>query len=196
MAKNWYDGPKIDALIARSKIPVARIGHWMTANDIRAFYPSSSQIQVSGNGPALGVAVSAPITIDALQVIVDTVEAASTLRVGVYASNADGYPVTLLGSVSVPGTAAGNITGVFGTPLVLPAGYYWLATRVSSLTSLRPRGCTPAQQYQIDTARIAGVTNEWLVADFGTSAALTPTISSWTFGAPDHVVLAGMRRSA
>lgn len=178
---------------------IPRVGDWFTAPDIKSFPNASNQTRASGNGPALGIPVQEAMSVDACQIIVDTAEAASTIRVGIYDDNGSkGYPGTLLGSVSVSGAATGSVTGVFGAPIALTAGRVWAVARVSSLTTLRLRGCIPASHSAVSKNAMAGNDTYWMVTDFGTSAALTADVSGsvFTFDLPDHTALIGLRRSA
>ncbi|GAB3048729.1 hypothetical protein GCM10027053_03860 [Intrasporangium mesophilum] len=193
-----YNDPAGTLTVASSAVlPVMspKVGSWMTAPDIRSYATNSSQTRSSGNGPALGVPIYKAMTVDALACIVDTLEAASTIRLGIYSSDSDGYPATLLGSVSVAGTATGTIIGTFGAPITLTPGLHWLVARVSSLTTLRLRGCVPAHQSVVGVSGLVGGTNVWVGANFGTSSALN-NVSTYAQDLPDHTALVGMRRSA
>ena len=43
-----------------------KVGHWVTAPDVKTFNPGSNQTRSTGNGPWLSVPVHDPINVDAL----------------------------------------------------------------------------------------------------------------------------------
>lgn len=173
-----------------------KVNGWVTADDIRTFVTGSNQGRVSGDGPALGVRIYKAMTVDALACIVDTLEAASTIRLGLYSSDSDGYPTTLLGSVSVPGTSTGQQSNTFGSPIALTPGLYWLVARVSSTTTLRLRACIPTHHSAVGISSLPQSDNSYVMANFGTSSSLNTPISTFSDNIPDNTILVGMRRSA
>jgi hypothetical protein len=175
--------------------PVGEPGMWMTA-PIRSWSATSNQFQTAGLGPAMWVAVSTPITVDALALYVDTAEAGATFRLGLYGPAATGLAGPLLSSVSVPATTTGHIVGLLPAPVALTPGVYWLVARGSSSAVARIRGAVVDQSSMVSYNVTASANTYMLCANFGTAAALTPTITTWDFGYPDNVPLVGMRRSA
>jgi hypothetical protein len=64
---------------------------------------------------------------DALAVQQTTTPAGSSVKVGVYATNAQGYPTTLAASITLDTTTGGSFPPKQGTFTAVPAGLYWLA---------------------------------------------------------------------
>lgn len=183
---------------ATAEYGIPRIGDFFTAPDIKSFNANSNQTRQNGSGPALGIPIPAAMSVDAVQIEVGTAEAASTIRVGIYGTDAFGMWNTLLGSCVISGAATGKITGTFGAPIVLTAGKVWAVARVSSLTTLRLTGCVPASHsYMFPGGSMASSDTFWLGSDFGTSAALAagPGLAI-TAQLPDHTALVALRRSA
>lgn len=186
----------IDASMPYPRI-VPKVGAFLTTPDITSYFTASGQFRVAGTCSPAPVYVGKTITVDAMAVQVDTLAAATNIRMGLYSSDSDGFPTTKLAEVSVSGAATGLIVGTF-TGVVLNPGIYWTAAYGSSNATLRIRMIRPASQGMIGVG--AGVmpvgANQWLSANFGDSTALTGTISSWSQDFPDQVPLIGLRRSA
>jgi hypothetical protein len=77
-------------------------------------------------------------TLDAIQIQIDTAQAGSSVRVGIYSADASLAPVALVadyGSLATDTTGLKTATG----STALDPGWYCLATNVSNHSSLRPR---------------------------------------------------------
>lgn len=171
---------------------IPRVGEFLNATDIVTWATGAGD--VSGNSGAMSVPVPQAITIDALQFNVQAGAAGSTCRVGIYGPTTFGLPGTLLREASAATDTSGYKTATI-SPLALTPGNYWLVVRASTATGLTLRRGTQATRNTV-LHQIPGSTNYAMMADFGTSAALTATISTIGGGNSTDVAIVGMRRSA
>lgn len=137
----------------------------------------------SGAGYGMPFWIGAPMSIDALAARVVTSETGMTFRILLYASDADGHPVSLVAnSGSISAAATGAVEGAF-SPVALAAGLHWGFIRSNAGTTVRFQAATSTLLGPIVSG--AGALNAngaGLSADVGTFASPTPTLTSWTYG--------------
>lgn len=81
--------------------------------------------------------VDAPMHVDAYGVRVNTAVAGGTVRVGLYSSDADGWPAELLNSAYISTSATGHSQAdTYDSIELMPGRLYWFAAKLSSAINL------------------------------------------------------------
>jgi hypothetical protein len=157
---------------------------------------TSASAWSTGVVPGSPIDIGSSITIDALSTQVSTLEAATSGKILLYSSDAEGQPSTLVASAIVDASSTGQKTTTI-TPLTLQPGIYWVFIRSNSPGGLvRFTAITPGGPGAVTATAVGPITSFAITADVGTYAAPNATPTTLTYGASTQATYAALRRSA
>ena len=122
------------------KIAIAALGDlnpvWPNTTDpVRVFAGGSSGTVAATAVVALGITLLRPCTVSAVKISVATAGASSAVGIEIRSAGTDGRPGALLATGTVATTSLGIKTLTLSTPLVLPAGLYFVGTTLNTGTA-------------------------------------------------------------
>lgn len=133
--------------------------------------------------------------IDAIGIAVTTGAATSTVRLGIYADDGTGYPGALiLDAGTVNSTTTGHKEIVLSTPILLPAGLYWLVG-VAQGGAPTVRSISQSAVFPVGNTTTAGTHNGASYLQAGVTGAL-PAAFTTTVAASNEPSLRVMVRAA
>jgi hypothetical protein len=180
-------------------VPVPQVNSSIGPSGLTGTASNSNQFATTFQG-VVPFVISKEITIDQLLCHIGTADAAATVGMALWSSNADGMPTTRIASGTATPAATGILAVTLGSPVVLDPGIYWAGFAASSITTLRVTGALVNLFNESVPGGYSGLPSgggrTWQLNAGGAYNAPAASIASYALSGASNTAWIGYRRSA
>lgn len=180
-------------------VPVPQVNSSLGPSGLTGTQANSNQFATTFQG-VVPFVISKEISIDQLLCHVGTADAAATVGMALWSSNADGMPTTRIASGTATPAATGILAVTLGSPVVLAPGIYWAGFAASSIATLRVTGALVTFFNESIPGGYSGLPSgggrTWQLNAGGAYNAPAASIASYALSGASNTAWMGYRRSA